>query len=323
MATSPPADPVLFLKPSTSVIGPGDAIALPALSNEVHYEGELAVVIGGIVRRVPVERALDVVFGYTCANDVTARDLQRADGQWARAKGFDTFCPLGPWIETELDPSNLAIECRVDGELRQSGSTSDLLRGVAELIAFASAVMTLLPGDVLLTGTPAGVGPIRAGNRVDVTIEGIGTLSNPVVDRDLTPLAAAYGCGSARLPTGNPHVGLIRTALFNWAYARHTGGTFVFRIEDTDAARDTEESYGQLLDGAALARPRLGRGSRGRRPLRALPAVGAHGHLRRRGAGCSRPGTRTSRSPRRRRSRSAGARAARTPSWATTTPTVT
>ncbi len=180
----PPADPVLFLKPSTSVIGPGDAIALPALSNEVDHEAELAVVIGGIVRRVPVERALEAVLGYTCANDVTARDLQRSDGQWARAKGFDTFCPLGPWIETELDPSALALECRVNGELRQAGSTSDLLRGVAELIAYASAVMTLLPGDVLLTGTPAGVGPIKAGDRVEVTIEGIGTLSNEVVDRD-------------------------------------------------------------------------------------------------------------------------------------------
>jgi 2-keto-4-pentenoate hydratase/2-oxohepta-3-ene-1,7-dioic acid hydratase in catechol pathway len=178
---APPADPVLFLKPSTSVVGPGDAIALPALSSEVHHEAELAVVIGGIVRRVPVERALDAVLGYTCANDVTARDLQRTDGQWTRAKGFDTFCPLGPWIETELDPSALALECRVDGELRQSGNTSDLLRGVAELIAYASAVMTLLPGDVLLTGTPAGVGPIVAGNLVDVTIQGIGTLSNPVV----------------------------------------------------------------------------------------------------------------------------------------------
>ena len=179
-----PADPVTFLKPSTSVIGPGDAIALPALSNHVDHEAELAVVIGGIVRRVPVERALDAVLGYTCANDVTARDLQRSDGQWARAKGFDTFCPLGPWIETELDPSALALECRVNGELRQAGSTRDLLRGVAELIAYASAVMTLLPGDVLLTGTPAGVGPIKAGDQVDVTIEGIGTLSNEVVDRD-------------------------------------------------------------------------------------------------------------------------------------------
>lgn len=177
----PPADPVLFLKPSTSVIGPGDAIALPELSDEVHHEAELAVVIGGIVRRVPVERALDAVLGYTCANDVTARDLQRIDGQWTRAKGFDTFCPLGPWIETDLDPSGLTLECRVDGELRQSASTADLLRGVAELIAYASAVMTLLPGDVLLTGTPAGVGPIVPGNRVEVTIEGIGTLTNSVV----------------------------------------------------------------------------------------------------------------------------------------------
>jgi 2-keto-4-pentenoate hydratase/2-oxohepta-3-ene-1,7-dioic acid hydratase in catechol pathway len=180
----PPSDPVLFLKPSTSVVGPEDAIVLPPLSSEVHHEAELAVVIGGIVRRVPVERALDAVLGYTCANDVTARDLQRSDGQWARAKGFDTFCPLGPWIETDLDAGNVLVECRVDGELRQSGSTSDLLRGIAELIAFASAVMTLLPGDVLLTGTPAGVGPIVAGNRVDITISGIGTLSNPVVAGD-------------------------------------------------------------------------------------------------------------------------------------------
>jgi 2-keto-4-pentenoate hydratase/2-oxohepta-3-ene-1,7-dioic acid hydratase in catechol pathway len=183
----PPADPVLFLKPSTSVVGPGDAIVLPALSHEVHHEAELAVVIGGIVRRVPVERALDAVLGYTCANDVTARDLQRSDGQWTRAKGFDTFCPLGPWIETELDPSGLQLQCRVDGQLRQSASTGDLLRSVAELIAYASAVMTLLPGDVLLTGTPAGVGPLVAGNRVDVTIEGIGTLTNSVV---ADPMAA-------------------------------------------------------------------------------------------------------------------------------------
>jgi 2-keto-4-pentenoate hydratase/2-oxohepta-3-ene-1,7-dioic acid hydratase in catechol pathway len=163
------------------VVGPGDPIVLPALSAEVHHEAELAVVIGGIVRRVPVQRALDAVLGYTCANDVTARDLQRSDGQWTRAKGFDTFCPLGPWIETDLDPAALGIECRVDGEVRQSATTADLLRGVAELIAYASAVMTLLPGDVLLTGTPAGVGPIHDGQRVEVTIEGIGTLSNPVV----------------------------------------------------------------------------------------------------------------------------------------------
>jgi 2-keto-4-pentenoate hydratase/2-oxohepta-3-ene-1,7-dioic acid hydratase in catechol pathway len=180
MGGEAPADPVLFLKPSTSVIGSGDTIRLPALSGNVHHEAELAVVIGRLVRDIPVERAYEAVLGYTCANDVTARDLQQRDGQWARAKGFDSFCPLGPWIETELDPGDLAVECRVNGELRQSGRTRDLLHGIAELVAYASAVMTLLPGDVLLTGTPAGVGPIVAGDTVDVTIEGIGTLTNTV-----------------------------------------------------------------------------------------------------------------------------------------------
>ncbi len=179
--TEPPAEPVIFLKPSTSVIGPDDAIVLPALSAEVHHEAELAVVIGRLVREVPVERAMDAVLGYTCANDVTARDLQRSDGQWTRAKGFDTFCPLGPWVVTDLDAGDLEIECRVDGELRQHGRTSDLLRGVPELISYVSAVMTLLPGDVLLTGTPAGVGPLHAGEKVSVSIERIGTLTNPVV----------------------------------------------------------------------------------------------------------------------------------------------
>jgi len=179
-----PDDPVLFLKPSTSAVGPDDEIKLPALTREVHHEAELAVVIGAVVRSVPVERALETVLGYTCANDVTARDLQRADGQWARAKGFDTFCPLGPWIETDLDPTDVLVECRVNGDLRQSASTQVLLHSVAELIAFASAAMTLLPGDVILTGTPAGVGPLVAGDEVDVTIGGIGTLSNKVVNRD-------------------------------------------------------------------------------------------------------------------------------------------
>jgi 2-keto-4-pentenoate hydratase/2-oxohepta-3-ene-1,7-dioic acid hydratase in catechol pathway len=186
MGAEPPAEPVVFLKPSTSVIGPGDAIALPWQSAEVHHEAELAVVIGRLCREVPRERAADVILGYTCANDVTARDLQRADGQWARAKGFDTFCPLGPWIETDLgapDALDLAVECRVDGAVRQSGRTIDLITNVADLVAHVSAFTTLLPGDVILTGTPAGVGPLADGQTVTVDIEGIGTLSNRVVSR--------------------------------------------------------------------------------------------------------------------------------------------
>ena len=179
-----PDEPVLFLKPSTSVIGPGDPIPYPMLSHEVHHEGELAVVIGRLVREVPIQRAFEAVLGYTCGNDVTARDLQRSDAQWTRAKGFDGFCPLGPWIETELDPSDVALTCSVNGELRQSSRTSLLMRGVAELVAFVSAVMTLLPGDVILTGTPAGVGPLHVGDTVSVEVEGIGTLRNPVVGDD-------------------------------------------------------------------------------------------------------------------------------------------
>jgi 2-keto-4-pentenoate hydratase/2-oxohepta-3-ene-1,7-dioic acid hydratase in catechol pathway len=183
MGGEPPAEPVMFLKPSTSVIGPGGPIVYPALSQQVDFEGELAVVIGRLCRDVPVERSHEVVLGYTCANDVTARDLQRSDGQWSRAKGFDTFCPLGPWIDTDVDPSDLAITTAVNGENKQDARTSLLLHDVGELIAFASAVMTLLPGDVILTGTPAGVGPVVAGDEVSVTIEGIGTLTNPVVPR--------------------------------------------------------------------------------------------------------------------------------------------
>jgi 2-keto-4-pentenoate hydratase/2-oxohepta-3-ene-1,7-dioic acid hydratase in catechol pathway len=179
----PPPDPVLFLKPSTAVVGPGDAIALPPQSAEVHHEAELAVVIGRLCRDVPLDRAAEAVLGYTCANDVTARDLQKRDGQWARAKGFDTFAPLGPWVVTDVDAADLAITCTVDGDLRQAGRTSQMIRSVAELIAYASSVMTLLPGDVLLTGTPAGVGPIAAGQEVTVSIEGIGSLTNRVVAR--------------------------------------------------------------------------------------------------------------------------------------------
>lgn len=176
-----PDEPVIFLKPATAVIGPGAAIVIPPEAKEVHHEAELAVVVGTVSRRVAAEDAAAHILGYTAANDVSARDLQRKDGQWARAKGFDTFCPLGPAIETELDPAELRIACSVDGELRQEASTADMVFGVAELFAFVTRVMTLLPGDVILTGTPAGVAPIHPGNRVEVEVEGIGILSNPVV----------------------------------------------------------------------------------------------------------------------------------------------
>ncbi len=185
MGGEPPPEPVIFLKPSTSVSGPGDPILRPArLSERVDYEGELAVVIGRVCRDVPADRAGEVIFGYTCANDVTARDLQARDGQWSRAKGFDTFCPLGPWIETAANPAELALTTRLNGEVRQDSRTSLLLHDVAALVVFVSQVMTLLPGDVLLTGTPAGIGPMEPGDEVSVTIDGIGTLRNPVRDRD-------------------------------------------------------------------------------------------------------------------------------------------
>lgn len=178
-----PAEPLMFLVPNTAVVGPGDPVVIPRQSSDIHYEGELAAVIGKICKDVRVEDALECVWGYTVANDVTARDLQKADGQWARAKGFDSFCPLGPWIETDLDPADLAVQTHLDGQLRQDGRTADLIFGVAELIEFVSAVMTLLPGDVILTGTPAGVAAMTAGQSVSVTVEGIGTLVNPVAAR--------------------------------------------------------------------------------------------------------------------------------------------
>jgi len=178
-----PAEPLCFLKPNTSVIGPGDPIQLPSQSRSVHYEGELALVIGRICRDVPPERVGEVVLGYTIANDVTARDLQKADGQWWRAKGFDTFCPLGPYLVTDLDPSDLRIVTRRDGEVVQDGRTSQMIFDIPALIAHISAAMTLLPGDVVLTGTPEGVGPFTEGQRIEVEIEGIGTLSNPAVRR--------------------------------------------------------------------------------------------------------------------------------------------
>ena len=177
-----PDAPTIFLKPSTSVIGPEEAIVLPTASSEVHHEAEMAIVIGTVARNVRAEDANSVILGFTAANDVTARDLQRADGQWGRAKGFDTFCPLGPAIETEFDPlEDHAIECVVNNEIRQGASIIDMVFGVAELVEFITSAMTLLPGDVILTGTPSGVGPIVAGDRVEVRLDGVGTLANPVV----------------------------------------------------------------------------------------------------------------------------------------------
>lgn len=177
-------DPLLFLKPSSSVIGPGEPIQLPTdLSGEVHHEAELAVVVGRLLSRATPEEAAAGVFGVTCANDVTARDLQRREEQWFRAKGFDSFCPLGPAISTDLDGSDLRVRCLVDGEVTQDGTTADLVHDIPTLLSLISQIMTLLPSDVVLTGTPDGVGPIRPGQSVGVEIDGVGALVNPVVDR--------------------------------------------------------------------------------------------------------------------------------------------
>lgn len=176
-----PADPVIFLKPSTSINAPGGAIQVPRPGVRVDYEGELAAVIGRRARHVRPEEAQRCILGYTCANDVTARDIQQVDGQWTRAKGFDGFCPLGPWVETDVDPLDLALVTRLNGEVVQKARTSDMIYDVFELVSFISSVMTLLPGDVVLTGTPGGIGPMHVGDVVEVEIEGIGTLTNPVV----------------------------------------------------------------------------------------------------------------------------------------------
>ena len=181
-----PDAPFAFFKPSTSVIGSGDAIQYPSFSEELHHEAELAVVIGRMCREVPRERVKDVILGYTCANDITARDVQQREKQWARAKGFDTCCPLGPWVETDLDLSAReasTIQLTVNGEQRQLGRTSEMIHSIEDLIVNITEAMTLLPGDVILTGTPAGVGPLTVGDEVAVTIEGIGTLTNKVVKR--------------------------------------------------------------------------------------------------------------------------------------------
>jgi 2-keto-4-pentenoate hydratase/2-oxohepta-3-ene-1,7-dioic acid hydratase in catechol pathway len=186
MNSSLPSQPLIFLKPNTSVVGPGDTIAWPAMSERVDFEGELAIVISRICKDVPRERVNDVIFGYTIANDVTARDLQSVDKQWTRAKGFDTFCPLGPWIETEFTPGNQRLITSLNNEVKQSEPISSMIFGIPEIIHFISSVMTLLPGDVLLTGTPAGIGPMNPGDTVSVSIEGIGTLTNTVSQKNAT-----------------------------------------------------------------------------------------------------------------------------------------
>lgn len=181
VGASIPETPLLFLKPSSAVIGPEDDIAYPKASRRVDYEGALGVVIGREAWRVPAAEALDHVLGYTCFNDVTARDLQSSDGQWTRAKGFNTFAPFGPCIETELDPADVPVRTLLNGEVRQDGNTSDLIYSVAEVIAFVSGIMTLLPGDVIATGTPGGIGPMSPGDVVEVTIPPVGTLRNRLV----------------------------------------------------------------------------------------------------------------------------------------------
>jgi 2-keto-4-pentenoate hydratase/2-oxohepta-3-ene-1,7-dioic acid hydratase in catechol pathway len=187
MGNDVPSEPLMFIKPNTSVVGPGDPILYPHQTENLHFEGELAVVIGRICRDVPPEKATDVIHGYTVGNDVTARDLQKSDVQFTRSKGFDSFCPLGPWVETDLDPQTFAdgvqIQTHLNGDLKQDGSTKDMIFDIPTLIAHISSVMTLLPGDVILTGTPAGVGPLQPGDTVSVTIENVGTLTNSVVAR--------------------------------------------------------------------------------------------------------------------------------------------
>jgi 2-keto-4-pentenoate hydratase/2-oxohepta-3-ene-1,7-dioic acid hydratase in catechol pathway len=179
----PQDKPIIFMKPNTSVIGPSETIVWPRMSQRVDYEAELAIVISRICKEVPAEKAKDVIYGYTLANDVTARDLQKIDGQWTRAKGFDTFCPLGPWIETEFTPDAQKITATLNGEIKQSSVLSEMIFKVPQIIEFVTNVMTLLPGDVILTGTPAGIGPMPAGSSISISIDGLGTLTNKVSSR--------------------------------------------------------------------------------------------------------------------------------------------
>ena len=178
-----PPEPLIFIKPSTAVIGSDDEIYYPDSSEQVDYEAELGVVIKSRAYRVAEAKALDYVLGYTCFNDITARDLQKKDGQWTRAKGFDTFAAIGPWIETELDPGNTDLEARLNGAVKQRGNTRDLIFSVPRLISFISHIMTLLPGDVIATGTPEGVGPMNPGDTIEIKIDQIGTLRNYVVKK--------------------------------------------------------------------------------------------------------------------------------------------
>ena len=183
MGSVVPTEPIIFIKPNTSVIGPNETIVWPNMSERVDHEVELAIVIGRICKEVPAAKANDVIYGYTIANDVTARDLQKKDGQWSRAKGFDTFCPLGPWIETEFMPGDQKITATLNGEVKQSSVLSEMIFKIPQIIEFVTNVMTLLPGDVILTGTPAGIGPMPAGASISVAIEGLGTLTNKVSPR--------------------------------------------------------------------------------------------------------------------------------------------
>ena len=183
MDSEVPSEPIIFIKPNTSVIGPNEVIIWPRMSERVDYEAELAIVIGRICKEVPALKAKDVIYGYTLANDVTARDLQKKDGQWSRAKGFDTFCPLGPWIETEFNPGDQKITSTLNGEVKQSSMLSEMIFKVPQIVEFVTNVMTLLPGDVILTGTPAGIGPMPSGASITVAIEGLGALTNKVSSR--------------------------------------------------------------------------------------------------------------------------------------------
>lgn len=183
MGAEVPTEPIIFLKPNTSVIGPGDTIVWPAMAPTIDYEAELAIVIGRVCKEVPKERVKDVIFGYTLANDVTTRELQKRDGQWTRAKSFDTFCPLGPWIETEFVPGTQRISLSVNGEIKQDASISQMIFGIEDIVHFVTQVMTLLPGDVIITGTPAGIGPLPEKSTVTVSIEGLGELTNKVSAR--------------------------------------------------------------------------------------------------------------------------------------------
>jgi len=183
MGSEVPAEPIIFLKPNTSVIGPGDTIVWPAMAPTIDYEAELAIVIGRVCKEVPKERVKNVIFGYTMANDITTRELQKRDGQWTRAKSFDTFCPLGPWIETEFVPGTQRISLTVNGEVKQDATISQMIFGIEDIVHFVTQVMTLLPGDVIITGTPAGIGPLPEKSTVTVSIEGLGELTNKVSAR--------------------------------------------------------------------------------------------------------------------------------------------